>query len=233
MKLIAKPLLEKQEGGFFVGLTLLAAKAFAPKKKVSFTPRLQLVRPEKREGALKGKNRAADLCTAQVMNVIAFCNLSLRILRFCDYYVKFKVVIFLTSAVEVQPGWLEPLLARFAKDEFTLAAPVVDFIEQDNFAYTAATIQDSYGVFGWDLQFLWTAGDLDQNENLTDAFETPHIRGPVLAMSRNHFHLLGGFDEVECETTDSAAILGLVLKVWLCNGKVEVVPCSHVGVVNR
>ena len=76
MKLIAKPLLEKQEGGFFVGITLLAAKAFVPKKKLNFTPRLQLVRPEKREGALKGKNRAADLCTAQVMNVIAFCNLS-------------------------------------------------------------------------------------------------------------------------------------------------------------
>ena len=143
-------------------------------------------------------------------------------------------MVFLTSAVEVQPGWLEPLLSRFAKDELTLAAPVVDFIEQDNFAYTAANIQDSYGVFGWDLQFLWTAaGDLDQNENLTDAVETPHVRGPLLAMSRKHFQRLGGFDEAVCRTTDTAGTLSLVLMVWLCGGKVEVLPCSHVGVVNR
>ena len=141
-----------------------------------------------------------------------------------------KVVVFLTSASEVQPGWLQPLLSRLAKDEFTLAAPVADFIEQDNFAYTPANIEDSYGVFGWDLQFLWTAGDLGQKEDMTGAVETPHIRGSLLAMSRKHFQLLGGFDEVVCGTTD---VLGLVLKVWLCGGKVEVVPCSHVGVVNR
>ena len=144
-----------------------------------------------------------------------------------------KVVVFLTSAVEVQRGWLEPLLFRLLKEEFTLVAPVVDFIEQDNFAYSAANIQDSYGEFGWDLQFLWSVGDLNQNEDMTDAVETPHIRGPLLAMSRKHFQLLGGFDEVVCGTTDTAAILGLVLKVWLCRGKVEVVPCSHAGVVNR
>ena len=144
-----------------------------------------------------------------------------------------KVVVFLTSAVEVQLGWLEPLLERIALGEFTLAAPVIDFIEQDNFAYTAASIQDSYGVFGWDLQFLWTAGDFDQNENLTEAVQTPHLRGPLLAMSREHFHLLGGFDDVVCGTTADVATLGLVLKVWLCGGKVEVLPCSHVGVVNR
>ena len=151
----------------------------------------------------------------------------------CENYFELKVVVFLTSAVEVQPGWLEPLLSRLAKDEFTLAAPVVDFIEQDNFVYTPANIQDSFGVFGWDLQFLWTAGDLGQNENINDAVETPHIRGPLLAMYRKHFQLLGGFDEVVCGTTDTAAVLGLVLKVWLCGGKVEVIPCSHVGVVNR
>ena len=144
-------------------------------------------------------------------------------------------MVFLTSAVEVQPGWLQPLLSRLAKDEFTLVAPIVDFIEQDSFAYTAANLQDSFGVFGWDLQFLWTAGDLGQNEKMTEAVETPHIRGPLLAMSRNHFQLLGGFDEVVCGggTADIAAVLGLVLKVWLCGGKVEVVPCSHAGVVNR
>ena len=33
---------------------------------IAFAPRLELVRLEKREGELKGKNRAADLCSTQV-----------------------------------------------------------------------------------------------------------------------------------------------------------------------
>ena len=76
MKLIPKPLLEKQEGGFFCWNNFIRCKGIFTQKESNFTPRLQLVRLEKREGALKGKNRAADLCTAQVLNVIAFCNLS-------------------------------------------------------------------------------------------------------------------------------------------------------------
>ena len=174
--------------------------------------------------------------------------------------VDYQVVVFLTSAVEVQHGWLEPLLSRLAKDDFTLVAPVVDYIDEDDFAYTAASGQDSYGVFGWDLEFLWAAGDVDQSEDLTEAIETPHIKGSLFAITRRHFLLLSGFDDVVCGTVDSAAVLALVLKVflhhltnpgllvggclfclttmvvhqvWLCGGKVEVLPCSHVGLVNR
>ena len=172
--------------------------------------------------------------------------------------VDYQVVVFLTSAVEVQHGWLEPLLSRLAKKDFTLVAPVVDYIDEDDFAYTAASGQDSYGVFGWDLEFLWAAGDVDQSEDLTEAIETPHIKGSLFAITRRHFLLLSGFDDVVCGTVDSAAVLALVLKVlyrltnpillggclfclttmvvhqvWLCGGKVEVLPCSHVGLVNR
>ena len=129
--------------------------------------------------------------------------------------VDYQVVVFLTSAVEVQHGWLEPLLSRLAKDDFTLVAPVVDYIDEDDFAYTAAGGQDSYGVFGWDLEFLWAAGDVDQSEDLTEAIETPHIKGSLFAITRRHFHLLSGFDDVVCGTVDSAAVLALVLKVFL------------------
>ena len=173
--------------------------------------------------------------------------------------VDYQVVVFLTSAVEVQHGWLEPLLSRLAKKDFTLVAPVVDYIDEDDFAYTAASGQDSYGVFGWDLEFLWAAGEVDQSEDLTEAIETPHIKGSLFAITRRHFLLLSGFDDVVCGTVDSAAVLALVFKVflyhltntgllvggclfcltmvvhqvWLCGGKVEVLPCSHVGLVNR
>ena len=69
----------KAGGGIFCPNNFIqAAKAFVPNKKFNFTPRLQLVRLEKREGALKGKNRAADLCTAKVLKLVIaiICNLS-------------------------------------------------------------------------------------------------------------------------------------------------------------
>ena len=141
--------------------------------------------------------------------------------------VDYQVVVFLTSAVEVQHGWLEPLLSRLAKDDFTLVAPVVDYIDEDDFAYTAASGQDSYGVFGWDLEFLWAAGDVDQSEDLTEAIETPHIKGSLFAITRRHFLLLSGFDDVVCGTVDSAAVLALVLKVIL-NHLINI-GLAHVG----
>ena len=70
-------------------------------------------------------------------------------------------------------------------------------------------------MFGWDLEFLWAAGDVDQSEDLTEAIETPHIKGSLFAITRRHFLLLSGFDDVVCGTVDSAAVLALVLKVFL------------------
>jgi len=51
-------------------------------------------------------------------------------------------------------GWLEPLLDRIARDDRTVACPVIDGIADDTFEYRGGGSDFKIGGFGWNLQ-VW------------------------------------------------------------------------------
>lgn len=63
------------------------------------------------------------------------------------------VLVFLDSHIEVNVGWLEPLLANVKRKPSSLAVPVIDIINADTFAYTSSPLVR--GGFNWGLHFKW------------------------------------------------------------------------------
>lgn len=64
-----------------------------------------------------------------------------------------NVLMFLDSHVEVNDGWVEPLLHELHRDNRTIAIPTIDVINADNFVYTASPMVR--GGFNWGLHFRW------------------------------------------------------------------------------
>lgn len=64
------------------------------------------------------------------------------------------VLTFLDSHCEATEGWLEPLLARIKEDRKVAVCPVIDVINDRNFAYQRG-IELFRGGFNWNLQFRW------------------------------------------------------------------------------
>ncbi|KAM6162680.1 putative polypeptide N-acetylgalactosaminyltransferase 8 [Erethizon dorsatum] len=140
------------------------------------------------------------------------------------------VVVILDAHVEVNIGWAEPILARIQEDRTVIISPVFDNIRFDTFKLL------KYGVavdgFNWELWCrydpvpqTWIALD-----DVTAPVRSPSIMG-ILAANRLFLGEIGALD-------DGMLVYGgenveLSLRVWLCGGKIEILPCSRVAHVER
>nr|CAD7440047.1 unnamed protein product [Timema bartmani] len=139
------------------------------------------------------------------------------------------ILIFLNTPCECTEGWVEPLLDRVARDPSRVAVPVTDTIDDTTLEYVASK-DVPVGRFGWALQtFLGVATGTENKSRSHPAqpLRSPVLTGGMFAVDRMWFHHLGGYDEGL--GSPQAGDLELSLKVWMCGGSVEVVPCSHVG----
>ena len=93
---------------------------------------VKVVRAKKREGLIRARLLGASVATAPVLT-------------------------YLDSHCECTEGWLEPLLARIAKDPTTVVCPVIDVINDGTFEYHYNRDAGSLNVggFDWNLQFNW------------------------------------------------------------------------------
>ncbi|XP_069816531.1 polypeptide N-acetylgalactosaminyltransferase 15 [Dendropsophus ebraccatus] len=140
-----------------------------------------------------------------------------------------EVLVFMDPHCECHPGWLEPLLSRIMNNRNCIVSPVLDVIDWRTYKYYHST-DLRQGVFDWNLDFHWvTLSETDQKVRQSPIipFRTPVIPGCVIAVDRHYFQNIGAFDTLM--NISGVENIELSIRVWLCGGSVEIVPCSRVG----
>lgn len=136
-------------------------------------------------------------------------------------WLKGQVIIFLDANVEVNDGWFEPLLSRIASDRSVISVPRIDLISNHDLSYVESNQTLVYGL-EWDL-FHYEYGipntfkqhyphsfslaslpdryplperEITRNHgDATAPYRSPAILGTVIAIDREFFFEIGGFDK--------------------------------------
>ena len=137
--------------------------------------------------------------------------------------------MFLDSHCEVETDWLQPLLQRIKLNSKTVASPVIDNINLATFDFQPVSTY-LRGGFDWRLDFFWEwlpASDRSRKlRDPTSSVASPAIAGGLFAVKRDWFEELGWYDEgMEIWGGENIEIS---LRVWMCGGRLEIVPCSKV-----
>ncbi|XP_055848098.1 putative polypeptide N-acetylgalactosaminyltransferase 13 [Episyrphus balteatus] len=137
-------------------------------------------------------------------------------------------IVFLDSHSEVNVGWIVPLLDRLASYPAMAVSPVLDSIDATTFQYLASS-KDLKGGFDWNLHFRWIPIGEEEREaknHPSNPFTNIIFFFGVL-ISRNWFFKLNGFNPLLKGWGGES--IEMSIKLWLCGGQIEIVPCSRVG----
>lgn len=88
------------------------------------------------------------------------------------------VLVFLDSHIEVNQGWIEPLLHQIKHNKTSVAVPIIDIINADTFVYTPSPLVR--GGFNWGLHYRWDNipnSLLTKPEDFAGPFATPTMAG--------------------------------------------------------
>ncbi|XP_077584396.1 polypeptide N-acetylgalactosaminyltransferase 5 [Stigmatopora nigra] len=147
---------------------------------------------------------------------------------------KGDVLTFLDSHIECNVGWLEPLLERIYLDRMAVPCPVIEVISDQDMSYK---LVDNFqrGIFNWPLVFAWNAlsNDYVKKNNMTvaDPIRCPVMAGGLFSIDKKYFYELGAYDPgLEVWGGENMEIS---FKIWMCGGKIEIIPCSRVGHIFR
>ncbi|KAK7488756.1 hypothetical protein BaRGS_00020053 [Batillaria attramentaria] len=145
------------------------------------------------------------------------------------------VVVFLDSHCECAVGWLEPMLDRIAENSSTVVVPVIDAINDKTFEFNFQPARGTnVGTFTWNLSFSWMPipdRERRRRKRDIDPIMTPTMAGGLFAIDRLFFYKLGTYDPGM--RIWGGENLELSFRIWMCGGRLETVPCSHVGHVFR
>ncbi|KAG2465289.1 polypeptide N-acetylgalactosaminyltransferase 15-like [Polypterus senegalus] len=175
---------------------------------ISRLERVKLIRSNKRVGVIGGRLLGAARASGDVL-------------------------VFMDSHCECPRGWLEPLLTQIADDRHRVVAPVLDVIDLKSFQYLQM-IDQQRGVIDWNLDFHWEplpVSQMEKERSPISPIRSPILPGGVLAIDRHYFQNIGAYDP-------DLSIWGLEnvelsIRVWLCGGSLEILPCSRVGRLNN
>ncbi|XP_046330870.1 polypeptide N-acetylgalactosaminyltransferase 5-like [Haliotis rufescens] len=142
-----------------------------------------------------------------------------------------EVIVFLDSHMEVNVGWLEPLLEQLVNGgPATIVQPDVVSVDAKTLNFSEEKETTFVGGFGWDLRYSWFfKPDYLQQvlRTMADPIPTPVLVGCAIAVWREHFMSTGGFDpELQIWGGEH---LELSFKTWMTGGRILTVPCSKVG----
>ncbi|KAL0968524.1 hypothetical protein UPYG_G00267980 [Umbra pygmaea] len=140
------------------------------------------------------------------------------------------VVAILDAHIEVHREWAEPLLTRIKEDRTVVVSPVFDrvnYYDLDVVNYNPAA-----HAFDW---ALWCMYESFRPEwyLLKDASlpgKSPSVMG-ILVVDRRFLEEIGGLDGGMKVYGGENVELGV--RVWLCGGSIEVIPCSKIAHIER
>uniref|UniRef100_A0A8C0QHR3 Polypeptide N-acetylgalactosaminyltransferase n=1 Tax=Canis lupus familiaris TaxID=9615 RepID=A0A8C0QHR3_CANLF len=167
---------------------------------------VKVVRNQKREGLIRARIEGWKVATGQVTG-------------------------FFDAHVEFTAGWAEPVLSRIQENRKRVILPSIDNIKQDTFE--VQRYENSAHGYSWELWCMyisppkdwWDAGDPSL------PIRTPAMIGCSFVVNRKFFGEIGlldpGMDVYGGENIE------LGIKVWLCGGSMEVLPCSRVAHIER
>jgi len=141
-------------------------------------------------------------------------------------------LVFLDSHVECNVMWLEPLLQRIRDSSSNVAVPIIDSIDPDTLNYKPSPLVR--GGMTWGLNFKWEQMQkeyFDTPGRFSSPILSPTMAGGLFAIDRKYFKLIGEYDRgLEIWGGEN---IELSLRIWMCGGKLEIIPCSRVGHIFR
>lgn len=146
--------------------------------------------------------------------------------------------ICMDSHMEVSMGWVEPILYRLVESPKSLLCSNIGAINSDTFRVMHNRIP-----FGVAFDFPFFAWNFEQEQaryndqykrsrtNHTEPMLIGSVMGMMICIKKSWFLELGGFDP-GMKVWGSEQI-ELSVKVWMCGGVVEMLPCSYVAHIYR
>ncbi|XP_035242232.1 polypeptide N-acetylgalactosaminyltransferase 17 isoform X2 [Anguilla anguilla] len=167
---------------------------------------VKIVRNRKREGLIRARIEGWKVATGEVTG-------------------------FFDAHVEFTPSWAEPVLARIKEDRRRIILPSIDNIKHDTFALEH--YEKSGHGYNWQLWCMyinppkewWDEGDI------AAPIRTPAMIGCSFVAHHEYFGELGLLDDGMDVYGGENIELGI--RVWLCGGSMEVLPCSRVAHMAR
>ncbi|XP_057294075.1 polypeptide N-acetylgalactosaminyltransferase 5-like [Hydractinia symbiolongicarpus] len=181
------------------------------KINVNETKKIILIDNEQREGLVRSRLKGAKRATGAVLT-------------------------FLDSHCEVTDGWIEPLLSRIKENKKNVVCPVIEVIDPEDFSYKGAKLEqiNQVGGFTWDLFFNWKELPKEEKKKRKKGIEplkSPTMAGGLFSIDRSYFYEIGSYDE-QMDIWGSEN-LEMSFRIWMCGGRLEIIPCSRVGHIFR
>ncbi|GLD48354.1 probable polypeptide N-acetylgalactosaminyltransferase 8 [Lates japonicus] len=140
------------------------------------------------------------------------------------------VVAILDAHIEVHVQWAEPLLARIKEDRTVILTPVFDRVNYDDLMLTPYI--PAADAFDWALWCMYESFRPEWYALKDDSQpgKSPSIMG-ILVADRKFFGEIGSLDGGMKIYGGENVELGI--RVWLCGGSIEVIPCSKIAHIER
>ncbi|XP_039648147.1 probable polypeptide N-acetylgalactosaminyltransferase 8 isoform X1 [Perca fluviatilis] len=140
------------------------------------------------------------------------------------------VVAILDAHIEVHVQWAEPLLARIKEDRTVILTPVFDKVNFDDLTLTPYI--PFADAFDWALWCMYESFRPEWYALKDDSQpgKSPSIMG-ILVADRKFFGEIGSLDGGMKIYGGENVELGI--RVWLCGGSIEVIPCSKIAHIER
>ena len=134
-----------------------------------------------------------------------------------------SILVFVSSDVVVNVGWLEPLLVAIEEDHRRVVVPHSDNFLSDHRFYQMDDRVIS--TFSWALSTVYME-TAEENKFL----RTPIMRGDVVAVSKDFLESIGNYDDTM--PGGGGHDIELSLRAWLCGGEILTSMCSRIATHN-